>query len=69
MTNMIEINSDYGVKLLNVDKVVTYEWINPDTKAREVYTNCNQFTLNGNRLESFCLIYGNDVKLVKAALH
>lgn len=50
---------------LNADQVDKFEWTNPDTKIHEVYTNCNQFTLNGKRLESFCLMYGNDVKLVK----
>lgn len=64
MTSMLEVQTTGGTRVLPLSKVEKFEWTNPVTSTREVFTNGHQFSLNGVKLESFCAVFGDLLKMV-----
>jgi hypothetical protein len=63
-SNEIEILTEAGIKLIGSSIFDRFEWINPDTNEKEEYVNCNKFSVGGSRLDGFCRISGDKIRLV-----
>ena len=64
ITSTLELETSRGIKVLPLSKVDRFEWINPVSQTREVFTNGSKFSFNGTKVESLCGIFGDDVKMV-----
>jgi hypothetical protein len=63
-SNGIEIETEAGIKLIESSIFDKFEWTNPQTNEKEEYVNCNKFSVGGTRLDGFCRISGDKIRLV-----
>lgn len=55
-THAFDISTDKGVRVLPGSKVSRFEWFNSFTRQKEVYINCDKFSLDGTKLIGFCKV-------------
>ncbi len=63
-TSALEVQTAGGIRLLPLSKVEKFEWTNPRTLSKEVFVNGRDFIFNGVKVEGYCAISGDLLKMV-----
>ena len=66
--NLIEINSDQGIKILKGAGVCRFEWTDQGTRKDGVFRNCADFKFENEPLQGFCQIL-SDGKMTLVVNH
>ncbi len=64
LTSALEVQTSRGIRLLPLSKVEKFEWINPQTTIKEVFVNGRDFLFNGAKIEGYCAVSGDLLKMV-----